>query len=350
MNIVIPTDDNGEMTDLSKIKNAIFLAGPCPREDYENQDKWRKEAYDILEDIGFDGYVLNPTNKNYSKMKDLEKQTNWEHEAMMKASAIVFWLERSEIHPGFTSNYECGEWMNNPRVYIGIPENSKTKNANKYISIKAKQAGKKVYSNLKDMLLDVTYDLEQGGKIWFTSDTHFGQERTLELSRRPFKNVEEMNLEIMSNWNKRVTMKDTVYFLGDLGDKADYLNCLNFGKLSFIKGNYERDKLPEIIKDLEKIDNIEVFENDEVVIKPGKFEYTLRHEPLSPLEMQEKPKKDVFYLYGHIHNKSNYKRNGLEVGTDAYAFCPVELEEVDWRANSIINKILDENVYTDNCL
>lgn len=30
-------------------------------------------------------------------------------------------------------------------------------------------------------------------RIWFTSDTHFGSERTLRLSKRPFNSVEEMN-------------------------------------------------------------------------------------------------------------------------------------------------------------
>ena len=73
--VLIPTDDGGNMTSLDEVKNAIFLAGPCPREDYENADKWRKDAIDILNDIGFDGYVLNPTNKNYLKMRNLEKQT-----------------------------------------------------------------------------------------------------------------------------------------------------------------------------------------------------------------------------------------------------------------------------------
>ena len=34
------------------MKNSIFLAGPCPRKNYE--DDWRFEAFDILEDIGFD--------------------------------------------------------------------------------------------------------------------------------------------------------------------------------------------------------------------------------------------------------------------------------------------------------
>ena len=139
---LIPTDENGEMTSLKDVKNAIFLAGPCPREDYDNADKWRKDAVDILKDIGFNGYVLIPTNKNYLKMRNLDKQTAWEQEAMSVASAIVFWCDRTEKLPGFTTNYELGAWMSKPRIYIGIPEEVKKKNANAYITVKAEKAGK----------------------------------------------------------------------------------------------------------------------------------------------------------------------------------------------------------------
>lgn len=41
-------------------------------------------------------------------------------------------------------------------------------------------------------------------KVWFTSDTHFNSERTLELSKRPFKTVEEMNNVLIKNWNSVV--------------------------------------------------------------------------------------------------------------------------------------------------
>mgnify|MGYP001387686297 CR=1 FL=1 len=51
--------------------------------------------------------------------------------------------------------------------------------------------------------------------VWFTSDTHFGQQRTLELSRRPFKDVAEMDNTMVKNWNNLVSPKDTVYHLGD---------------------------------------------------------------------------------------------------------------------------------------
>jgi calcineurin-like phosphoesterase family protein len=338
--VLIPTDDGGNMTSLDEVKNAIFLAGPCPREDYENADKWRKDAIDILNDIGFDGYVLNPTNKNYLKMRNLEKQTTWEQTAMSIASAIVFWCDRTEKLPGFTTNYEIGAWMKKPRIYIGIPEDVKKKNANAYIAVKAEAEGKKVYPTLKELLLDVTYDLEQKGKTYFTSDTHFGSDRAREFSRRPFRTVEEMDLELISNWNKTVRPNDDVYFLGDFGD-AKRIKCLN-GNIHFIEGNYERDGKSE------KPEGMETFKNDDLTVK-GKdsFVYYLRHEPVNPLK-EDEGESDRFYLFGHIHEKNRYKSNGINVGTDLYNFTPVELAEIDWMRNAVLNH-LDENVFVESC-
>ena len=88
------TEKQKELSDLSKVKNAIFLAGPCPRKDSE--DDWRDDkAYKILNNLEFDGTILNPTNRFFSNT-DLGKQTDWESEAMHKASAIVFSLDKSE--------------------------------------------------------------------------------------------------------------------------------------------------------------------------------------------------------------------------------------------------------------
>ena len=52
-------------------------------------------------------------------------------------------------------------------------------------------------------LVDAVIEYFNAPAKWFaTSDTHFGAERTLELSRRPFRNVGEMDLTLISNWNK----------------------------------------------------------------------------------------------------------------------------------------------------
>lgn len=349
MNIYTSTDENGNLNKISYVKNGIFLAGPCPRKDYEKQDKWRNEAYSILKDIGFDGDVFNPTNKYYDKLnKDrLEKQTKWENEAMHKASAIVFYLGRDDTHPGFTSNVEIGMWLNKPEgIFVCIPKDSESKNANRYIRIKCEKAGIPVFDTLEKTLLAVDEDFNRKPKTWFTADTHFGQKRTLELSKRPFKTVEDMNLGIISNWNKRIRKNDIVYHLGDFGDSFKYLNYLNYGIFNFIKGNYERDKIPEIMEQLDKFDNVNIYDNDECTVTSDKFNYILRHEPITG----KKIPKNTYALFGHVHGRSGaVKENGIEVGIDYYRYCPASQEDIDFYANCLDKGYYDENVFTKIC-
>lgn len=79
--------------------------------------------------------------------------------------------------------------------------------------------------------------------IFFTSDTHFHHANIIKLSHRPFKDVHDMNEQLIANWNKVVTDKDTVFHLGDFafgGNDAwdSILSQLN-GKIYLILGNHE---------------------------------------------------------------------------------------------------------------
>src|SRR5574344_1000379 len=338
----VDRDSLGVLTSLDNVKNAIFLAGPCPRKDFK--DDWRQEAIDILKKYCFDGIVLNPTNPHFDTV-DLTKQTEWEYEAMKKASAIIFWIPRTKEHPAFTTNLELGQWWGKKGVFVGYPKDSIK---NEYIGVRMKMMGQKVYDNLEDLCYAAIQDLNpKTPRSWFTSDTHFGQERTLELSRRPFKTVEDMDLELISNWNKSVRPCDTVYHLGDFGENMDNLALLNYDKLNFILGNYEKKDLQKYRAELKKYKGITIYDNDECTYKDKDYEYILRHEPINPDEETKDSAKNT-YLFGHIHGKDCYKRNGLEVGTDAYNYTPINDEEVNWRMNAI-KKYVDENVFIDIC-
>ena len=61
--------------------------------------------------------------------------------------------------------------------------------------------------------------------IFFTGDTHFAHRRIIELAKRPFTTVEEMDEVMIKRWNAVVTANDVVYHLGDLAwtDHTPYL-------------------------------------------------------------------------------------------------------------------------------
>lgn len=140
---------------------SIFLAGPCPRSDYE--DDWRTEAIQHLQEGGFNGIVFNPTNPLYSE-KDpdaLKKQTIWELSAMECSDFIIFWVARDEKHPAPTTNIELGQFLRTDaidNILIGIPDFAvKTE----YIKIRLELLDKKYINNLKTLMLTVIEECEE---------------------------------------------------------------------------------------------------------------------------------------------------------------------------------------------
>ena len=83
------------------------------------------------------------------------------------------------------------------------------------------------------------------GKVFFTSDIHFGQENVIRFDGRPFATVEEMDAELIRRWNAKVGKGDLVYVLGDFiwktrnEDAPSLIKSLN-GQIILIKGNHDR--------------------------------------------------------------------------------------------------------------
>lgn len=171
---------------------------------------------------------------------------------------------------------------------------------------------------------------------FFSADTHFGSERTLTLSRRPFSTVYEMNEELIKLWNKTVCPEDKVYHLGDFG-KYDILERLN-GHVILILGNYE-------LKDIEE----GKVTREELVEKYG-FEAVYDNLNIPELDgifathCPNDCKKDEFNLFAHIHGRQLCKRYGLDVGTDGHHFRPISIKDVLFYKEAI-EKHYDNNVF-----
>ena len=169
---------------------------------------------------------------------------------------------------------------------------------------------------------------------FFTSDTHFGHQRTLEYSRRPFADVTSMDAALIANWNSVVQLGDTVYHLGDFGtlESLNFARKLN-GRIIFLPGNYDT---PEMVQTLAR--TCEIIQTNTIIEVEG-HRFQLVHEP-------DEATVGEFFLFGHVHQLQMVKRNGLNVGTDCHFFRPIPLDVVLFYQNAIRN-YYDDNVFME---
>lgn len=190
--------------------------------------------------------------------------------------------------------------------------------------------------------------------IYFTADTHFGSQRTLELSKRPFRNTKRMDEYLVYHWNSIVGSEDTVYHLGDFGDYS-IRPRLN-GHINLILGNYDEDYLNKYKNDPKMIQKMtSLFDHvySQTILKPSDLgvktsdidkivkEFYLIHRPNDCI----KGNSEIFNLFGHIHGRQMIKRYGIDVGVDCNHFNPISAETIIFYANAIVNNIYDSNVY-----
>ena len=150
--------------------------------------------------------------------------------------------------------------------------------------------------------------------ILFTSDTHFGDHRVLNLHRRPFASVAEMDEEMLARWNAVVGEEDEVWHLGDfartLARAADILPRLN-GRKHLLLGNNDPAPLREL--GWASVDNYAELTVDGVRL-------VLCHYPLRSWNGMH---RGVVDLHGHSHGRLAPLARQFDVGVDARDFRPV---------------------------
>ena len=335
---------------LKKTNWYIFLAGPI-----QGAPKWQFSIPLNNPNITW----LSPRRENRDNFI-YEEQVKWETDSLIISDIILFWIpEPVEKIEGRdyaqTTRIEFGEYIaRGKKIIIGINKNFPGR---RYFESKCKQYNiEKLHDNLEDCLKEVNEYINECNKnknTFYTSDTHFGSERALKLSKRPFKTVEEMDWKLIENWNKKVHINDTVYHLGDFGElwPLQYLN----GKIYLIAGNYEIDLInknnqhkEELEKSFEKVYYEAIINED--------FDYSkkvLCHEPLKGLRLYnltkeknlEKYKNLNFVLFGHIHGRQKIKDFGIDIGVDANNYFPILETEVEFYRNAIKDGKYDSEVF-----
>ena len=320
--------------------DSIFLAGPTPAPgSLEKSTSWRHDAVRLLVDEYFDGDILIPEPRNGKNTDEwtYSKQVDWEVKMLAKATVILFWVPRELASlPGFTTNIEFGEWMKSGKIVIGSPDSAVKV---RYLQERCNRLKIEWANTLRCCVTNALAALEEmrgkSSKVWFTADTHFGHQRTLELSRRPFKTVDEMSWKMVERWNSTVGDDDTVYHLGDFGDPK-FINHLRGAKILILPGNYDDNATLEALKQDRRVSII--VEN---CLLDGASLVRMIHEPNHAQTFGAD-----FFLFGHIHRLQMVKRNGLNVGVDCHDFRPIDMETVMFYKNAIC-KHYDSNVFVD---
>lgn len=185
---------------------------------------------------------------------------------------------------------------------------------------------------------------EQAQNIYFVSDTHFNHENIIKYCKRPFKNVEENDTELIRRWNEKVPKDGIVFHLGDVAfgdpDKVDkILEQLN-GTIYLVIGNHDWRRIVN--------DHKWRFElmTQQINMKIGKRHVILNHYPMLCFSGAWRGKDATYQLFGHVHT-SPYTDEGLDqqrlkmlftsqydVGVDNNNFTPVSWKEVDQIINN----------------
>lgn len=172
--------------------------------------------------------------------------------------------------------------------------------------------------------------------VFFTSDQHFCHANVIKYDGRPFNDVEEMNEQLILNWNSVVGEKDVVFYLGDLsfdrgsGNTQRIVNELN-GKIHYILGNHDDERDIRKLNRFETISdyvNLSIVDLDNPRKKQG---IMMMHYPILSWD---KAHHGDWHLHGHCHqslvtqNPEYYKRKVLDMGCNGWEYRPVSYAEI----------------------
>lgn len=159
--------------------------------------------------------------------------------------------------------------------------------------------------------------------VLFTSDTHFGDHRVLNIGRRPFASVSEMDEALLANWNAAVDPDDEVWHLGDVARRAaDVPGLLGrlHGTKHLLRGNNDPPGTAAAAGWASVRDYHEM-ELDGVRL-------VLCHYPFRSWHGQA---KGALNLHGHSHGRLQASPRQFDVGVDARGYRPVTLAELPAR-------------------
>ena len=159
-------------------------------------------------------------------------------------------------------------------------------------------------------------------RVFFIADTHFGDSNIILYENRPFSSADDMDNNLIKNWNDTVSTRDIVFVAGDLSfhsKEKTFEICRSLrGEKFLVMGNHDK-------------------ENEQFYYECG-FSgvsrypiiydgfWIISHEPL--YVNQAMPYANIF---GHVHGNPIYKtvsERSFCVSAERINYTPIEILEI----------------------
>jgi calcineurin-like phosphoesterase family protein len=155
--------------------------------------------------------------------------------------------------------------------------------------------------------------------IFFTADTHFGDHRTINIHKRPFGSVSQMDETLIRCWNAVVGEEDVVWHLGDFARSAKHASLLSSlnGTKHLLRGNNDPEGIARAAGWASCADYVELELDGRALV--------LCHYPFRSWNGQH---RGAINLHGHSHGRLKSLPRQFDVGVDAREWTPVRLNDL----------------------
>jgi calcineurin-like phosphoesterase family protein len=172
--------------------------------------------------------------------------------------------------------------------------------------------------------------------LFFTADQHFYHEGIIEICKRPYKNSNEMEKNLISNYNSVVGLDDEVYFLGDL----TFLKNRNIIKSLLSKLNGQKHLILGNHDYLNPFGYVEcgfLTVHTCLIIDTEIGKIGLTHDPAIT-----NVNTNIPWLCGHVHNLFTSIGSVVNVGVDVCDYCPISIDQINIILHQSLGRINHE--------
>lgn len=160
-------------------------------------------------------------------------------------------------------------------------------------------------------------------KVFLIGDTHFSHRNIIKYCNRPFLDVDDMNEQLIKNWNKVVSANDIVYVVGDFAlcgkQKIIEIGQRLNGRKRLILGNHDQASMETY-----RQAGFEMIYNRPIVL--DEF-FIISHEP----KVGFSPNTPFANIFAHVHDNPAYadcSARSFCVSAERIAYAPIEFEAI----------------------